>query len=134
MVIHHIGLVVNNIDEHYQKYFKNALGFSEISETFCDETIGVFIAFINMNDKVILELIQPIDDNSMVANFLQKHGQSLHHLCFEVEDINSKCEQLRNTNYLVTMPPTPAAAFNGRKVAFLMSKAENYFIELLEKK
>lgn len=133
MVIHHIGVVVRNIEGHFQKYFCDALGYQEISETYRDETIGVFVAFINMNDKIYLELVQPIDDKSPVYNYLQKRGQSLHHLCFEVDDINAECERLRSKNYMVTFPPTPAVAFRGRNVAFLMSKDENYLIELLQK-
>jgi methylmalonyl-CoA/ethylmalonyl-CoA epimerase len=133
MVIHHIGLVVNNIEEHYKKYFYDALGYEKISETYKDEKIGVFVAFINMNDKIFLELVQPIDDNSSVSNYLKKKGQALHHLCFEVDNINLECERLRNKNYMITMPPTPAAAFSARKVAFLMSNEEDYLVELLEK-
>jgi methylmalonyl-CoA/ethylmalonyl-CoA epimerase len=133
MIIHHIGMVVRDIDDHFQKYFKNALGYDDISQTYHDEKIGVNVAFINLNDKIYLELVQPIDEKSPVHNFLQKRGQTLHHLCFEVDNIELKCEELRNKNYMVTMPPTPAVAFGGRNVAFLMSKDENYLIELVQK-
>lgn len=133
LVIHHIGVVVKNIDEHFQKYFKEALGYDEISQTYTDEKIGVKVAFINMNDKIYLELVQPLDSKSPVYNFLQKRGQTLHHLCFEVDDVSVKCKELRDKNYMVTMPATPAVAFGGRNVAFLMSKEENYLIELVQK-
>jgi methylmalonyl-CoA/ethylmalonyl-CoA epimerase len=133
MIIHHIGLVVKDIESHYRQYFHDALGYQEISPVYRDETIGVLVAFINMNDKIFLELVQPISDKSPVQNFLQKRGQTLHHLCFEVDDITKECEHLRNNNYMITMQPTPAVAFNGRNVAFLMSKDENYLIELLQK-
>jgi methylmalonyl-CoA/ethylmalonyl-CoA epimerase len=132
MIIHHIGMVVKNIEEHFQKHFKDALGYEDISQTYNDEKIGVRVAFINMNDKIYLELVQPIDEKSPVYNFLQKRGQTLHHLCFEVDNIEIKCNELRNKNYMVTMPPTPAVAFGGRNVAFLMSKDENYLIELVQ--
>lgn len=132
MTIHHVGMVVKNIDEHYGKYYRDALGFEEISETYVDETIGVKVAFINLNDKIYLELVEPLNDNSPVRNYLNKKGQTLHHLCFEVNDIMQECERLRNMNYMITMGPTPAKAFNGRSVAFLMSKDENFLIELLQ--
>lgn len=134
MIIHHIGMVVKDINHHYQKYFKEALGFDEISQTFTDEKIGVKVAFINMNNKIFLELVQPIDEKSPVFNFLQKRGQTLHHLCFEVDNVESMCNELRNKNYMITMPPTPAVAFEGRSVAFLISADENYLIELVQKK
>jgi len=134
MVIHHIGLVVKNIEEHYEKYFHNALGYNNLSQVYVDDKIGVKVAFINMNDKIFLEFVEPLDDNSPVNNYLKKRGQTLHHLCFEVENLEAECEQLRNKNYLITMPPTPAVAFNGRRVVFLMAKDENFLIELLETK
>jgi len=134
MVIHHVGMVVKNIEKHYAKYFKEALGFNDISKIFTDENIGVKVAFINMNDKIFLELVEPIDDNSPVSNYLKKRGQTLHHLCFEVNDLEYECARLREKDYLITMAPIAAAAFDGRRVAFLMSKEENYLIELLETK
>lgn len=133
MIVHHIGLVVKNIEEHYNRYYYSALGFNEISKIFVDKIIGVKVAFINLNNKIYLELIEPIDNSSPVFNFLQKRGSSLHHLCFEVENIHYECERLREFNYLVTLSPTPAVAFDNRKIAFLMSKEENFLIELLEK-
>lgn len=132
MIIHHIGLVVNNIENHFTKYFRDALGYDTISRTYIDNNIGVKVAFVNLNDKVLLELVEPLDENSPVSNYLKKRGQTLHHLCFEVENIENEIAHLRNNNYLITMPPTPAEAFEGRKVAFLISKDENYLIELLQ--
>jgi methylmalonyl-CoA/ethylmalonyl-CoA epimerase len=134
MVIHHIGLVVKNIEEHYEKYFHNSLGYDNLSQIFIDEKIGVKVAFINMNDKIFLEFVEPLNENSPVNNYLRKHGQTLHHLCFEVENLEAECELLRDKNYLITMPPTPAVAFGGRRVVFLMAKEEDFLIELLETK
>lgn len=134
MKIHHIGLVVKNINRHYEDYYKKALGYNELSEIYKDERLGVYVAFINLNNKIYLELVQPIDKNSPVNNFLEKRGQTLHHLCFEVGNLNNECERLRKHNYFITMEPAPAKAFNGRNVAFLMSKDENHLIELLEKR
>ena len=132
MIIHHVGLVVKNIREHYEKYYRDALGFKDMSEIYTDKNIGVKVAFINMNNKIYLELIEPLDEKSPVQNFLTKRGQTLHHLCFETNDIQNECDRLRESDYLITMQPTPAAAFNGRNVAFLMAKDENFLIELLQ--
>ncbi|MEW6195429.1 MAG: VOC family protein [Bacteroidota bacterium] len=133
MIIHHVGLIVKNIEKHYSKFFMDTLGYKEISQIYNDYNIGVRVAFINLNNKIYLELVEPLKENSPVSNYLQKFGQSLHHLCFEVDNLEIECERLRNNNYFITMPPTPAVAFEGRKVAFLMSKDENYLIELLQK-
>jgi methylmalonyl-CoA/ethylmalonyl-CoA epimerase len=134
MVIHHIGLVVKNIEEHYEKYFRDSLGYDNLSQIYIDDKIGVKVAFINMNDKIFLEFVEPLDEKSPVNNYLKKRGQTLHHLCFEVEDIEVECANLRGKNYLITMPPTPAIAFDGRRVVFLMAKEEDFLIELLETK
>lgn len=134
MIIHHVGLVVNNIEEHYAKHFRDALGYKEISQTYIDKGIGVAVAFVNLNDKIYLELVQPLDESSPVQGYLKKRGQTLHHLCFEVDKLDAECERLRNNDYIITMPPKPAVAFNNRRVAFLISRDENYLIELLESK
>ncbi len=134
MIIHHIGLVVKNIEDHFTKYFKNALGYNEISQIYNDNIIGVRVAFVNLNNLINIELVEPLNSDSPVSNYLQKRGQTLHHLCFEVNNLETECERLRDNNYFITMPPTPAVAFGGRKVAFLMSKDENYLIELLQEK
>jgi methylmalonyl-CoA/ethylmalonyl-CoA epimerase len=133
MEIHHIGMVVKDINEHYTKYFGKALKCGELSQIYKDEKIGVNVAFVNLNNKIYLEFVEPLNDKSPVHNFLQKRGQSLHHLCFEVDDIEAECSNMQKESYFVTMSPTPAVAFNGRKVAFLLSKEANYLIELLEK-
>jgi methylmalonyl-CoA/ethylmalonyl-CoA epimerase len=133
MEIHHIGLVVNSIKEHYTKYFSGFLKCAELSQVYMDEKLGVNVAFVNMNNKIYLEFVEPLNNNSPVYNFLQKHGQALHHMCFEVDNIEIECSNLQKGNYFITLPPTPAVAFNGRKVAFLLSKEADYLIELLEK-
>lgn len=133
MKIHHIGMVVNNIVLHYETYYKNVLGYNDLSEIYIDDKIGVSVAFLNLNDKIYLEFVQPLNEYSPVSNFLKKRGQTLHHLCFEVDDIDAECERFRNNNYMVTMKPVEAVAFKGKRVAFLMCKDENHLIELLER-
>lgn len=133
MKIHHVGMVVNNIKAHYESYYKKVLGYEGLSEIFADEKIGVSVAFLNLNDKIFLEFVQPLGENSPVANYLKKKGQTLHHLCFEVDDIDAECEKFRNNNYMIVMKPVEAVAFKGKRVAFLMCKDENHIIELLEK-
>ena len=133
MELHHIGMVVNNIAEHYKKYFSLLLRSAELSQIYKDEKLGVNVAFVKLNDKIYLEFVESLDNKSPIYNFLQKHGQSLHHLCFEVDNIETECSNMRKENYFITIPPTPAVAFNGRKVAFLLSKEADYLIELLEK-
>lgn len=132
MVIHHVGLVVKNIHDHFKKHIHSALQFHELSQIIKDENLGVEVAFVNMNNRILLELVRPINDHSPVFNFLKKYGQTLHHICFEVTDIEKECERMRACGYMITAGPTPAAAFEGRKVAFLMAKEENYLIELLQ--
>lgn len=134
MEIHHIGLVVHNIREHYTKYFSSIFNEADLSKIYEDTKLGVNVALVNLNGRINLEFIEPTSPNSPVYNFLHKYGQSLHHLCFEVEDIEKECEILQKGAYIMTVPPTPADAFNGRKVAFLISKEAGYLIELLEKK
>jgi methylmalonyl-CoA/ethylmalonyl-CoA epimerase len=66
-----------------------------------------------------------------VLGFL-KRGGGLHHLCYEVEDLEKQLEIARSMGMLVTRPPRPAVAFGGRRIAFVYTK-HLLLLELLEK-
>ena len=58
-------------------------------------------------------------------------GGGLHHLCYLVEDLETSLTRLRAKGCLITSPPKPAVAFEGRRVAFLVTR-ERQLVELLE--
>ncbi len=54
---------------------------------------GIKAAFLQVGD-IIIEPIQPLDEKHWIGQFLEKHGNSIHHICFEVDDIDQELQTL----------------------------------------
>jgi methylmalonyl-CoA/ethylmalonyl-CoA epimerase len=89
--VDHISIAVNNLDEGL-KTFGNLLGIkpSHIEEV---PDQGIKAAMIMVGD-VEIELIEPTKPDSGVAKFLEKKGEGIHHICFEVDDVDKELESL----------------------------------------
>jgi len=99
---------------------------------FSDPLQQVRVTFLTLlPGEAQLELVEPIDQHSPVAAFLQNKGQGLHHLCFEVVDLEKTVSSMRSKGVLLAKPPKPAVAFAGRRIAWLLTR-ERLLIELLE--
>ncbi len=117
MRLHHIGIVVDNIREKVALYRRIVpIGFP--SEIIHDEIQQVYVAFADAGHNVALEFIEPDGDSSPVARALRR-GSGLHHLCYEVQDIEQAVAQARSAGALVVCEPVPARAFQGRHIAFV---------------
>jgi methylmalonyl-CoA/ethylmalonyl-CoA epimerase len=129
--LHHVGFVVASIEQV-------APGFAESIDGRWDGKIihdpnqSVRVAFIRENSKLgrMLELVEPAGQNSPVTGFL-KRGGGLHHLCYEASDLEKQLELSRRQGGLITRPPLPAAAFGGRRIAWVYTK-NKLLIEYLE--
>lgn len=83
MKVHHIGLAVDSIDETARHWEKLGL---KIEHREIVESQSVEVAFLSLGN-VWLELIQPAAEKTPITNFLRKRGNALHHICFEVEEM-----------------------------------------------
>ncbi len=81
----HIGIAVQSIDEAAKFYAQLGLLVSHRESV---PSQKVTVGFIPVGDTCI-ELIQPEADDAPIAKFLASRGPGLHHICFEVEDIDS---------------------------------------------
>lgn len=87
----HISIAVSNLDEGL-KIYENLLGIKASHvETVADQ--GIKAAMIVVGN-VEIELIEPISPDSAVAKFLEKKGEGVHHICFEVDDVDKELESL----------------------------------------
>ena len=89
--INHVGIAVRNIETtlaFYNRVF--GAGTKEIESV---EDQGIRAALIRIGGSQ-LEFIQPTDPDSSVARFIDRRGEGLHHLCFEVEDLDAKLKLL----------------------------------------
>jgi len=78
----------------------------------------------------LIELVEPGGPKSPVSRFLERGG-GLHHLCYEVENLEKHLELCKSSGTIVIRPPTPAVAFNGRRIAWAITK-KKLLLEFLE--
>ena len=132
MKLHHIGIVVENI----QKSLGELTKYLDFESTTMPSLVGsqkVNICFLKTNN-VFLELIEPAEENSPISNFIKKGG-GFHHLCFEVDDIHLEFEKMKKNGARIIVDVVNG--FEERLTAFVMLDMKNTncnLIELAEKK
>ncbi len=132
MKLHHIGIVVENI----QKSLGDLTKYLDFESTTMPSLVGsqkVNICFLKTNN-VFLELIEPAEENSPISNFIKKGG-GFHHLCFEVDDIHLELEKMKKNGAHIIVDVVKG--FEERLTAFVMLDMKNTncnLIELAEKK
>ena len=127
--IDHIGIVVQDIEAALQVYQK-ALGLTLTHvQEMPDE--AVCTAFLPVGESEV-ELVQPITADSGVARFLAKRGEGVHHICFEVDDIEAALQDLAARG-IELIDEKPRQGVMGR-VAFVHPRsAHGVLVELLER-
>ncbi len=85
--IHHVGIVVRNLDEAYT-FYRDTLGLQVHKEAVVEDQ-GVRAALLTIGNSEI-ELLEPINENGGVAKFLERRGEGLHHICFETNDVTAE--------------------------------------------
>jgi methylmalonyl-CoA/ethylmalonyl-CoA epimerase len=127
--INHIAIVVPDVDEALT-FWRDALGLnlSHIEEVPAQEAV---IAFLTTGETEV-ELVEPTTDTSGMARYMAKRGPGMHHICFEVKDIEVAMARLREKGVqLINEEPTIGAG--GRKVAFIHPKSTGgVLVELYE--
>jgi methylmalonyl-CoA epimerase len=131
MKLHHIGIVVNSIQKSLGE-LKNYLNFETISGIMPVGSQKVNICLLKIGDP-FLELIEPTSQDSAISEFA-KSGGGIHHLCFEVKDIESELEEFARKG--ATILVNPVKGFDERRIAFVDLNTKNTkcgLVELLEK-
>jgi methylmalonyl-CoA/ethylmalonyl-CoA epimerase len=119
--VNHIAIVVPDLDAS-MLFWVDALGL-ELTDREHVASQAVDVAFLPVGDTKI-ELLQPTDDESGVARYLAKRGAGMHHLCFEVDDIEAALAKLRALD-IQLINDAPVMGSDGRKFAFIHPKSAN---------
>lgn len=129
--VEHIGIAVKSLSAAIPL-------FEKLLNTPCYKTEevaseGVTTAFFRQGESKI-ELLESMQDNSAIAKFIEKKGEGMHHIAFEVADIYAEMERLRQEGFtLITPEPRPGA--DNKLVCFLHPKSTNgVLIELTQEK
>jgi len=113
--INHIALVVDDIDEALE-FWHDALGLdlSHVEDVPGENSV---VAFLPAQESEV-ELVKPTNENSGIARFLKSRGPGMHHICFEVYDIEETMAHLKNKGVRL-INQTPEIGTGGKKIAFI---------------
>lgn len=127
--IEHIGIAVKNI-ESSNALFSKLFGDSHYKmETV--ETEGVKTSFFKVGTNKI-ELLEATNPDSPIAKFIEKKGEGIHHIAFEVDNLEAEVKRLKSEGFTV-LNETPKKGADNKLVVFLHPKTTNgVLIELCQ--
>ncbi len=127
--IEHIGIAVKNLEEAnktYGKLFNQAPYKSE-----CVENEHVSTSFFITGENKI-ELLEATNPESAIAKFIEKKGEGIHHIAFDVEDIYAEMARLKSEGFII-LNEQPKKGADNKLVCFVHPKSANgVLIELCQ--
>ena len=127
--VEHIGIAVKTLADSVPLFEK--LLNSQCYKTEVVETEKVNTAFFKKGDTKI-ELLESIDENGVISKFIDKKGEGLHHIAFEVENIKTEMERLKHEGFIL-LNDHPKKGADNKLVCFLHPRSTNgVLIELCE--
>ncbi len=119
--IEHIGIAVKDLDVS-NRLFEKLLGSNpyKIEEVASE---GVRTSFFRAGEHKV-ELLEALDEDSPVARFLERRGEGVHHIAFEVEDIAAEVKRLQEEGFTV-LNEEPKRGADNKWVVFLHPKSAN---------
>lgn len=127
--IEHIGIAVKDLQES-NKVFEKLFGAPAYKEEEVASE-GVRTSFF-MNGPNKIELLEATHSDSPIAKFLEKKGEGIHHIAFDVENIYLEIERLKKEGFVV-LNEIPKKGADNKLVAFLHPKSTNgVLIELCQ--
>jgi len=119
--IEHIGIAVRDL-EASNELFEKLLGRPPYKKEVV-ESEGVATSFF-MSGPNKVELLQALHAESAIAKFIEKKGEGIHHIAFDVDDINEEITRLKNEGFHV-LNENPKRGADNKLIAFLHPKSTN---------
>ncbi|MBZ4643807.1 MAG: methylmalonyl-CoA epimerase [Deferribacteraceae bacterium] len=118
--IDHIGIAVKSLDEAVSFYETMGIKPYHYEEV---DSQKVKVAFIKVGESNI-ELLEPTSEESPIFKYIEKKGEGIHHICYDVEDVDKALETLKNDGFkLINEKPMKGA--HHKIVAFVHPKSTN---------
>jgi methylmalonyl-CoA/ethylmalonyl-CoA epimerase len=115
--LNHVAIATKDIKKATAVY-RDTLG-AKVSGEVAQPDHGVTTVFVELPNTKI-ELLEPLGENSPIAKFLEKNPSGgMHHICYEVDDIEAACEQMRAQGATITGTGKPRIGAHGKPVVFL---------------
>ena len=125
--IAHIGIAVRALDQ-VLPFYRDILGLDQVP---LDDADGAHIAGLAAGESLV-ELLEAKRDDSPIATFVARRGPGIHHICFEVPNLDDALDRCRQAGVRL-IDETPRICAEGRRIAFLHPGATGgVLIELTE--
>ena len=119
--VEHIGIAVKSI-ERSNDLFAKLFGKSSY-KTESVEREGVSTSFFKMGETKV-ELLEAINNESAIAKFIDKKGEGIHHIAFEVDDIKSEMKRLEAEGFTI-LSQEPMKGADNKLICFLHPRSTN---------
>lgn len=126
--ISHLGMAVKGL-EKAREFYREVLKL-ESSDPIIGGDGSLRVSMVPVGE-VLIELIEPIGDEGVMAKFLEKHGEGFHHICYDVDDIDAAIASLKKSGMEVLGEPKPGA--EGLSVFLRPRGTLGVLVELVEK-
>ena len=120
MTIDHICFAVKNLEEGIA-YWTRVFGYRQKTEIVVNTLQMVKVSFLSKGNSLTVKLIEPLEDNTSLINFVNRGG-GFHHICFKCDNIDEKLKDLKEKGLITLVPPQPGEAFNNHNIAFLLAR------------
>ena len=129
--ISHVAIAVKNLDDAIMRYTQ-VMGMTlKCTEEVADQKVKV--AMLPLGESRI-ELVQPTSPDSPVQKFIDAKGEGIHHIAFEVDDLEASLNLLKYAG-MQLIDQKPRIGAEGARIAFVHPKALNgVMLELIETK
>jgi methylmalonyl-CoA/ethylmalonyl-CoA epimerase len=117
--INHIAIAVRSLEEHipfYRDVLKLEYRGTEVVE---DQKVRLAVFRVG---EVNIELLEPTAADSPVAEFIEKRGEGMHHISYQVDDIEEQIAELKGKQIRM-IDETPRSGAHGSRIAFLHSRS-----------
>lgn len=129
--VEHIGIAVKNLSQSIPLYEKMLNSPCYKTETVVSEQVNT--AFFQQGETKI-ELLESSDPDGVIARFIDKKGPGIHHIAFEVADIEAEIARLKQEGFIF-IQDTPKQGADNKRVCFLHPKStDGVLIELCEER
>jgi methylmalonyl-CoA/ethylmalonyl-CoA epimerase len=129
MKLDHICFAVKDLKEGID-YWEKVFGYKQLTQIIENTRQKVKVTFLSRDGSINIKLIEPVDDNQSLINFVNKGG-GFHHICFKCDNIDETMADLTEKGLLTLVPPQPGEAFNNHMIAFLLAR-NGVNIELID--
>jgi methylmalonyl-CoA/ethylmalonyl-CoA epimerase len=129
MIIDHICFAVKNLNDGIASW-ESMFGYKQMTRILENSRQKVKVTFLNKPGSLTIKLIEPLESNQSLLNFVNRGG-GFHHICFKCDSLEDKMSELTGKGMITLVPPQPGEAFNDHNIAFMLARS-GINIELID--